>query len=37
MKNEPEGRTANHDLINTLCMAVAFLALCGLIWIALTQ
>jgi hypothetical protein len=36
-ENEPEARTSGHDPINALCMAVAFLALCGLVWIALTQ
>jgi hypothetical protein len=35
-ENEPEARTFGHDPINALCMAVAFLALCGLVWIALT-
>jgi hypothetical protein len=37
MKNEPEGRISGRDPINVLCLAVAFLAVCGLIWIALTQ
>jgi hypothetical protein len=38
MKNEPEGRTSGRgDPINVLCLAVAFLAVCGLIWIALVQ
>jgi hypothetical protein len=36
-ENEPETRAPGYDPINALCMAVAFLAVCGLMWIALTQ
>jgi hypothetical protein len=33
-ENEPEAGTTGYDPINALCMAVAFLAVCGLVWIA---
>ncbi len=36
-EKQTEGRTSGRNPINVLCLAVAFLAVCGLIWIALTQ
>ena len=35
-ENEPDARTG-YDPINALCAAVAFLAACGLAWIALIE
>jgi hypothetical protein len=36
-ENEPVARTTGYDAINALCIAVAFLAVCGLVWIGLTE
>ena len=36
-ENEPEARATGYDPINALCAAVAFLAACGLAWIALIE
>ena len=34
---KPEARASGYDAINALSMAVAVIAVCGLVWIALTE
>ena len=34
---KPEARASGYDAINALSMAVAVIAVCGLVWIALNE